>query len=421
MPRLSGSLSAIPSKSEAHRLLIAAALSDRETTVVCRETSRDIDATAGVLRALGATVSRTEDGFSVTPISRVTQNAVCDADESGSTLRFMIPVSAALSADCDFVCRGRLPDRPLSPMREELLSHGVSLSLQGENPVSVRGRLTGGDFSLRADVSSQFVTGLLLALPLLCTPSRLTLVGKIESSPYIDITLDTLRRFSVDCKVSDGGRVFDFTPKKTPFTSPKTVAAGGDWSNAAFFLAAGALSDAPVTVTGLSHDTKQGDRAILPLLRAFGAEVTETENAVTVVRGSLRGTQISAEEFPDLVPTLAVVASVAEGRTVIRGASRLRIKESDRLATVSAMLNRLGGRVTETEDGLLIDGVPALSGGSVSAAGDHRIAMSAAVAATVATAPVTVTGAEAVNKSYPAFFEDLASVTLSPATVAKKE
>ena len=421
MPRLSGSLAAIPSKSEAHRLLIAAALSDRETTVVCRETSRDIDATAGVLRALGATVTRTADGFYVTPIKTVAKNATCDADESGSTLRFMIPVSAALSADSDFVCRGRLSDRPLSPMREELLRHGVSLSPQGQNPVSVRGRLTGGDFSLRADVSSQFVTGLLFALPLLDTPSTLTLVGKIESSPYIDITLDTLRRFLVDFTVSTDGRVFGFTPKKTPFTSPVTAASGGDWSNAAFFLAAGALSDAPVTVTGLSRDTKQGDREIISLLRAFGAEVTETENAVTVVRRELHGTNISAEEFPDLVPVLATVASVAAGRTVISGASRLRIKESDRLATVSAMLNALGGRVTETEDGLVIDGVPALSGGVVSAAGDHRIAMSAAVAATVSTSPVSITGAEAVNKSYPAFFEDLASVTRSETTVAKKE
>ena len=413
MPRLTGSLPAIPSKSEAHRLLIAAALSDRETTVVCPESSRDIDATAAVLSSLGATVTRTAQGFSVTPIRKVHTNAVCNADESGSTLRFMIPVSAALSADADFVCRGRLKDRPLSPMREELASKGVGLSAQGENPIRVRGRLTGGEFSLRADVSSQFVTGLLIALPLLDTPSRLTLVGRIESSPYIDITLDTLRRFSVAYTVSEDRRVFDFLPRETPYTSPVTAVAGGDWSNAAFFLAAGALSEKPITVTGLCRDTKQGDRAILDILRAFGADVTETEDRVTVVRRRLHGIRISAEEFPDLVPVIAVVASVAEGTTVIGGASRLRLKESDRLKTVTEMLSALGGEITEAEDGLLIRGVPMLSGGSVSAANDHRIAMSAAVAATVSKAPVSITGAEAVEKSYPAFFRDFDSICIN--------
>lgn len=405
-PVLRGDVSAIPSKSEVHRLLIAAALADRETHILCMGTNDDMERTASSLSALGAGVFRDGDVFTVTPISEPFADASPDVGESGSTLRFLVPVAAALGGKTSFYMHGRLPLRPMSPLREELERHGAHLSQSGENPLTVEGHLSAGEYRIRADVSSQFVSGLLFALPLLDGCSTLVLEGKIESEPYIRMTEDTLRRFAVD--VVREGNTFRFGGRKgdAAYRSPSALSARGDWSNAAFFLAAGAIGRYPVTVTQLSHDTHQGDRAVVDVLSAFGAKVTLSDSAVTVSPSKLHGIEIDAAQIPDLVPILSVVAAVAEGETVVKNASRLRLKESDRIESVAAMLRALGGKVAVTEDGLRITG-SSLTGGIVSAAGDHRIAMSAAIAATVAGGEVQIDGAEAVNKSYPKFFDDL--------------
>ena len=443
MPRpLSGDVPAIASKSAAHRMLVAAALADATTEVRCTTTSRDIEATRRCLEALGARIEVAPHGFYVTPIPRTADGRVLDecryrvldCDESGSTLRFMLPVSFALGADAIFMGAGRLPERPLSPLREQLEAHGCKLSPKGTWPLATEGRLEPGTFVLPGNVSSQFTTGLLLALPLVGSASSVIIQPPVESRPYVVMTVEVLEKFGVRVSNSVDGSIYEVNAT-TPYRSPGVVSVEGDWSNAAFWLCAGALGTRPITVEGLDLASEQGDMAVLDVLGDFGAHVrvhpgkgwartcgVDLETGESCV---LRGTTIDAADIPDLVPVLSVVAACAQGDTRVINAGRLRIKESDRLATTHAMLEALGVQVEEFDDGLLIhgrgglpdaqgdvctaaDALPAFLRGDVvvSSHNDHRLAMAAAVAATRAAGPVTITDAQAVGKSYPGFFDD---------------
>ena len=403
---LSGEIPAIASKSYAHRLLMAAALADRPTTVRCATVSDDILATARVLTAMGASVERTDAGFVVEPISTCPVGPTLDCGESGTTERFILPIACALGLDAAVTGSGRLPERPLSPLYEELQAHGIDLSPQGVFPLHARGRLPAGDYSLAADVSSQFIGGLLFALSVIPGKSTLTLTGRIESAPYIDMTLDVLALFGASITRTSEGRRFEIEGR-TRLASPGAAAVEGDWSNAAFWLCAGALGRG-VTLTGLRADSRQGDRAVADILKAFGADVSLTENAVTVRPGTLNGMTVDAAQIPDLVPVLAVVAAFARGETRFVNAGRLRIKESDRLKTTRELLERLGADVDELPDGLVVRGRGTLAGGECEGANDHRIVMSAAVAGARTQHPVVIRGAQAVRKSYPGFFDDFA-------------
>ncbi len=400
-----GTVRAPASKSAAHRLLICAALADNPTELECPDASDDINATVDCLNALGARIERTENGFSVIPVDfgRLPEKAVCRCGESGSTFRFLIPVAAALGIDTDFLPEGRLPQRPLSPLYEELTAHGTRLSAQGSVPFSVRGKLTAGDYALAANVSSQFISGLLFALPLAEGESRIRLTGKFESRSYVDMTVGALRSFGVPVGFEND----TYTVSGGEYHTPGFVRAEGDWSNAAFWLCAGATGSASVTVTGLSSDSLQGALTVFDILKDFGARVEHYGDSVTVYPSDLHGISINAENIPDLVPVLAVTACAATGETVIYNAARLRLKESDRLNSVCALIRSLGGEARETTDGLIVNGKK-LSGGACDSFGDHRIAMSAAVASIQCGGNVTVTGAEAVGKSYPRFWEDFA-------------
>jgi len=405
--RLSGAVRAIPSKSQAHRALICAALADKPTTIECEGVSDDITATADCLSALGAKIERQSGVYVVHPLKRETDDiATLGCGESGSTFRFMLPIVGALGRKASFILKGRLPERPLSPLYEELVRHGVELSPQGTVPFCASGRLASGRYSLDAGVSSQFISGLLFALPLLDGDSELQLTGQAESFPYIELTLAMLEIFGI--KTEFKNNVF-FIHRGQTYRSPGKAQVEGDWSNAAFWLSAGAIGEGSITCTDLNFKSPQGDRAILDILAKFGAriEIIGSDSRVTVSGGKLRGIEIDARDIPDLVPILAVVAAVAEGKTVIRNAGRLRTKESDRLAAVSAVLRELGADADETADGLVIHGGKVFKGGQVSSCGDHRIAMSAAIAATVCAGPVVIQNAQAVNKSYPGFFDDL--------------
>jgi 3-phosphoshikimate 1-carboxyvinyltransferase len=409
LPRkLSGVVRAIPSKSQAHRALICAALADKPTNIECEGGSDDIAATADCLSALGAKIDRESGVYIVHPLKRETNGGIVilPCGESGSTFRFMLPIVGALGRKASFILKGRLPERPLSPLYEELVRHGAELSPQGTVPFYTSGRLAPGPYSLDAGVSSQFISGLLFALPLLDGDSELQLTGQAESFPYIDLTLAMLEIFGVQIEFKDN--VF-FIPGGQIYRSPGRALVEGDWSNAAFWLSAGAIGETRITCTGLNLQSQQGDRAILDILTKFGAQIdiNEKDSAVMVSGGKLRGIEIDARDIPDLVPVLAVAAASAEGTTVIRNAARLRTKESDRLAAVSDILRGLGVAADETDDGLVIHGGKVFKGGQVSSRGDHRIAMSAAIAATVCAGPVIIHGAQAVNKSYPGFFDDL--------------
>ena len=397
---LGGTIPAIASKSDAHRLLILAALSQGETRLRMDQRSEDIDATIGCLRALGAEIEILPDGVAVRGIEHPNENPLLDCAESGSTFRFLLPVAAALCEHARFTGSGRLPERPIGELLRVMQSHGVAFSAE-RLPFTTTGRLAGGDFALPGNVSSQYLTGLLLALPLIDSDSTISLTTHLESAAYVEITLHALRRFDVRVRVEDG--VYAVSGGQT-ILSPGTLTVDGDWSNAAFFLAAGALGN-PVTVTGLSLDSPQGDKMILDALRKFGAGVEAMAETVTVYSAKLAGGTIDVGETPDLLPILAVLGACATGETRLVNAARLRLKESDRLASVSAMLRALGGVVTELPDALVITG-GALSGGTVVSCRDHRIAMSAAIAAIRCTNEVTILGADAVRKSYPAFYID---------------
>ncbi len=397
---LSGSIAAIASKSDAHRLLILAALSQGETILKMEQRSEDIDATIGCLRALGAEISLLPDGVLVRGIERVSEDPLLDCGESGSTFRFLLPVATALSAKARFVGSGRLPERPIGELMRAMEQHGVAFSASSL-PFSTTGKLTGGAYTLPGNVSSQYLTGLLLALPLLSESSRISLTTKLESAAYVDITLHALKRFGIAVEVTDesyaisGGQTIQSVGERR---------VDGDWSNAAFFLAAGAIG-APLRMTGLNLNSPQGDKAILDALFAFGATMNATAKAVSVSPAPLFGCEIDVGETPDLLPVLAVLGACASGETRLVNAARLRLKESDRLASVSAMLRALGAKVEELPDSLVITGGK-LTGGVMDSCRDHRIAMAAAVASIRCRGDVTILNADAVNKSYPAFFED---------------
>jgi len=381
---LSGAVRVPASKSAAHRLLISAALADGPTRIAIGSTNRDIEATAACLRALGADIEAECDTLVVSPIADVPAEVTLDCGESGSTLRFLLPVTAALGAQVTFTGHGRLPQRPNAPLVTALRAHGATID-DDLLPMTVSGPLTSGLWTLPGDVSSQYVTGLLFALPLLDGDSAIRLTTPLASAAYVDMTLQALRRFGIAVEATESDWCI---PGGQRYRTPGEVVVEGDWSAAAFWLAANALG-ASVDVKGLDPDSVQGDRAVTALLEHD---------------------TIDATHVPDLVPALAVVAASRPTRTVVTGAARLRLKESDRLQSVADMLAALGHGVAVTPDGLIIDGGPPqpceAPVRTVDGANDHRIVMAAAVAAAHADRPVRVTGAQAVEKSYPDFFRD---------------
>lgn len=398
---LTGTVAAIASKSQAHRLLICAALAWQGTKITCGQTSADIDATVRCLAALGADFAHCGDTVSVYPMELPHGDRELDCGESGSTLRFLLPVVGALGAGATFRLHGRLAERPLSPLWEEMERHGCRLSRPSPDTLRCEGRLSGGTYRIAGDISSQFISGLLFALPLTGEDCDIMLTTPLESARYVDLTVQALARFGIDAeRTAQGWHI----PAGSYFASCGKAAVEGDWSNAAFWLCAGAIC-APITLTGLDPASAQGDREILELLRRFGAEITCTESGITVSPAPLHAIDIDARDIPDLVPPLAAVAACAEGTTSISGASRLKIKESDRLQSVADVLCAVGVRVQITDDGLRITGSP-VRGGTVNARNDHRIAMLAGILSSVASQSITVQGAEAVSKSYPNFWED---------------
>ncbi len=412
--KLSGSVKAIASKSHAHRILICAALSDKDSYVICEEASEDIKATVACLNELGAVIERKKDGFLVHTISKNNINEKdmdehnIDCNESGSTLRFLLPIVATLDNKTNIYSRGRLPYRPLSPLYEELVNHGAKISKQGEVPLRVEGKICSGEYVLPANISSQYISGLLFALPLLDGDSVITLTDKIESKSYIDMTIDVLKIFGIDIKWNDNKI---YVRGNQSYISPGKIVVEGDWSNIAFWLCAGALGDDEIKCTNLNFNSLQGDKAIVKLLEKFGSiikvyEENDIKNSVGIKQDSRKGIIIDANNIPDLVPILALVASVSNGITRIINASRLRLKESDRIESVVTTLKKLGADITETEDGMIIVGKEYLEGGEVDSYNDHRIAMMSAIASVVSKNPVIINDAGAVNKSYSGFYED---------------
>ena len=405
-----------PSKSVAHRAMLCAALSRGSCALSHMAGSQDIDATARAIEALGGEVRLEEDrGLCLVEGAGLgrAQGGVIHCGESGSTLRFLIPIACALGGRWTFTGEGRLPQRPLDVYRELLPAHGVWYQDPGREflPLTVEGRLEPGVFTLPGNVSSQFITGLLLALPLLPGDSEIVLTTPLESEGYVNLTLQAMERFGVTaCRTSRGWRV----PGGQRYR-PHNLAVEGDWSQAAFFLTMAALAPAgaQVELAGLSRDSLQGDKACVELFEGFGLDLRwegdlllcGNPRAGEPFRG-LRGQVIDAAQIPDMVPALSVCAALSQGETAIVNAQRLRLKESDRLAAMEAALTALGGKVLSREDGLVLKGVETLKGGRALGVNDHRVVMALAGAALGSRGPVTVTDAWSVRKSYPGFFDD---------------
>ena len=377
--KLSGTVNAVSSKSDAHRKIIAAALSDKETQIIMNNFSDDIDATLDAIKNLGGDFIKNENGVVVKPISKTPKKVSLDFCESGSTARFLLPITAALCENAEFSGRGRLPGRPFADLTNAMRKNGVEVS-SDNLPIKTSGKLKSGVFEIRGDVSSQYITGLLFALLNVDGESKIHLTSELLSAPYVDMTLDTLKAFGAKIEVLEN----EYLVKPQKLISPETVAVEGDWSQAAFWVVANKICG-NIEISGMNENSRQGDKKITEILD---------------------DTEIDATHIPDLVPILTVLAASRVGTTRIYGAERLRIKESDRLFAMTKCINDLGGCAKETEDGIIIEGTGKLSGGVVDSFSDHRIAMATAVASLICENEVKIMNAECVKKSYPAFFED---------------
>lgn len=401
-----GTVNVPPSKSDVHRAIICAAMANGVSRISPVALSNDIKATIGCIKALGADAVLENNVLTVDGTNMYkNKTALLDCGESGSTLRFFIPIAAVGNINATFVGKGKLPQRPIGIFTEALPKAGTVCKTEGGLPLEIKGQLKSGIFEIPGNVSSQFITGLLLALPILEGDSEIILTSPLESVGYIAMTIRTMKQFGVNIQATEkgwhikGGQSY----KTCDYTTD------GDWSQAAFFTVLGAIGS-KVTVKGVAKDSTQGDKKCAEILARFGAKVTQLDNEVTVEKGKLKAITIDASQIPDLVPVLSVCAAFAEGTTKIINAERLRIKECDRLKATAELLNNLGGKVKELSDGLEITGVSSLKGGNVNGYNDHRIVMSAAVCAARSDEDITATFAMSINKSYPDFYIDYNSI-----------
>ena len=388
------------SKSMAERLILAWALSKTECGVEPNTTADDVAAMADCAERIFEVIEQKRSGFS----------APLNVRESGAVLRFVMPVLGALGLSADIIMEGRLPERPMEALTLQLKEHGMVITRPESDRFHVEGQLMGGIFELPGNQSSQFITGLLMALPLLPDNSELRVIGEIQSRPYVDMTLKVLGKCGIDIIEEEPGDFY--IPGGQEYRLEGEHEAEGDWSAAAFWLAMGAcgVKGTQIRVTGVRPDSDHGDKAIVKILNEMGADITWEGSSVTVTARDLRSVVIDARNIPDLVPAIAVAAVAASGKTTIMNAERLRLKESDRLHAITEVLRNLGAMVDERPDGLEIFGGYRLHGGWVSSFGDHRIAMMAACLKVFCDGEIEIDGAGAVTKSYPEFWEDYRSL-----------
>ncbi|MDE5993382.1 MAG: 3-phosphoshikimate 1-carboxyvinyltransferase [Oscillospiraceae bacterium] len=416
--KLIGRVSAPSSKSFSHRMLIAAALAGGVSEISNISASEDIDATVSALNALGAKIFREGTDYTVIGIKNPSASAVIDCRESGSTLRFIIPIAAALGCSCEFHGSGKLPERPITPYIRELGKNGTVIAkTDGVMPFTMNGKLRGGEYVLEGDVSSQFITGLLFALPLCSENSVIRLVSRLESKPYADMTIAALARFGISIDESEDGEGLPvYRIRGGQKYRSADVSVEGDYSQAAFYFAANALGS-EIKIDNLNEDSVQGDKKILEIVRNMGYnKLNGHENAVSAVNAAsavaekLSAFSVDVSDIPDLVPILTVLGCFADGVCRITGAKRLKIKESNRLEAIAAALGNIGGKVTVHDDSLEIEPVERFHSGTIDGCNDHRIVMASAIASTMADGVITITDAEAVAKSYPDFWRDFESL-----------
>lgn len=412
---IAGRVEIPPSKSMTHRALLCAFLADGESRIDNVELSNDIIATCRAIEALGGDMDILESGIPgrKTLIVRskgrvIIKQRMISCGESGTTARFIIPVTRLTPDEISVTGEGKLIERPFGVFYDIFKDQGIRFStLEGKLPLTMSGGLKPGCFNVRGDVSSQFISGLLLVLPLLPGDSEIIVTTPLESSAYIDMTLQMQR---------DSGIYIEYDREKNRFTipggqkyQPRNYSVEGDWSQAAFWLTAGVISG-PVEIRGLKQDSLQGDKIIEEFLTKMGADLFWKDGLLVADKSRLQGISMDVSQCPDLVPALAVLGAVSHGHTEILNAARLRLKESDRLKAVATELKALGANVQEGESSLHIDGKERLSGGRTYGWNDHRIVMATAIAAIGCEKKVTIEGYDAVNKSYPSFWDHYAAL-----------
>lgn len=410
---LSGRIMAQPSKSMAHRMILCALLAKGVSHIDNVVLSDDIRATIDACEAFGAKiVINVSDVYAdrkkITVLSsgqiKIT-DPVIDCHESGSTARFIIPVSRLCGEPVTVTGGGRLVERPFEIYKDLLPEKGITYGDEnGKMPITLSGKLSPGEYAVRGDVSSQFISGLLFALPCLEGDSVIRITGKLESRSYIEMTLAALKSFGVEVMHDDDFNAF--TVKGGQSYKPQDLTVEGDWSQAAFFCVLGAICG-NLAIEGLKIDSLQGDKVIVDIIRRMGANVTYGNDTLNIGHSDLHAVNVDASQCPDLVPAIAVAAALCEGRSVIGNAARLRIKESDRLHAVCVELNKLAACVEEMPDGLVIHGVRNFRGAPVDGWNDHRIVMALAIASSACEGQIEINGYSAVSKSYPEFWDDI--------------
>jgi len=404
---LHGSVNIPSSKSLCHRAVIAAGLSKGKSHIDNMLFSKDIEASIDGMVSLGAKIISEGDKLFIEGNGIIDlRKSEINCNESGSTLRFLIPIALLQEREITFTGKRGLQERPLGPYINIFEDKAISYDNKKGLPLSIKGPLKPGDYSLPGDVSSQFISGLLFALPLLKGDSKIIITTELESKGYVDLTLDILNKFSI--KVQNNNYREYIIPGNQSY-QPIDYRVEGDFSQAAFWLCAGVL-DGEIECKDLNFESFQGDKVIIDILKSMGANIKEGKNSVKAFKSKTTGIIIDAAGCPDLVPILAVMGAVSQGTTEIINAGRLRIKESDRLKAITSELNKLGAKVIEREDSLLITGVETLKGGMVESFNDHRIAMALSIASIKCINPVIIRDSSCIKKSYPGFFEDFAEL-----------
>jgi 3-phosphoshikimate 1-carboxyvinyltransferase len=399
---LQGEIKIPASKSLCHRAIIAAALSQGQSTIHNVVLSEDIIATIDGVRALGAKVTIHQDKLTIEGGKPAAHDCcIIDCNESGSTLRFLMPLGLLTKKPISYVGKGNLYARPLEPYIEMFKENGVIYS-DIKLPMTIGGSLKPGVFKIHGNISSQFITGLMFTLPLLDRDSTIVITEPLESKGYIDLTINVLRNFGISI-LNNNYNSFSIKGNQKYIKANYTVE--GDYSQAAFWLAAGALGG-NIKCLGLKLVSKQSDIALLDILKTAGANLEFNDTYIKISPSRLQAFEVDVSQFPDITPILAVLAALSDGTSKITGAARLRIKECDRLTAIAMELNKLGAQIVEEKDSLTITGLKYLQGGDVDSWGDHRIAMALAIAATKCMEPVIIRNCNAVHKSYPNFFED---------------
>ena len=400
---LNGSFKAPPSKSYTHRAIIMASLAKGTSTIHDPLISLDTVSTMGAMEAMGAVIERQGDELKIIGNGvQIPAGAPLDVGNSGTTIRLLSGIVSSFDSPVTLTGDESIQKRPMGPLLDALTGMGVSCtSNNGMPPVTIKGPNNGGEISISGDVSSQFISSLIMSAPLFRNDTSVNINGSTVSRPYIDITIRMMKDFGVNV-IEEGS----FKIEAGQTYKPREYRVPGDMSSAAFPLVGGALSGS-VTMEGYDKDDPQGDKAITDILKECGADVSVEDEKITVSRNELNGCDIDMADIPDLFPVVAVLLSTAEGKSRLYGAPHLRFKESDRILSTTRMLNTLGADITPTDDGCIINGVERLKGGKIEHLGDHRIAMSAAMASLISDSPVTMDDTECCSVSFPGFLDTM--------------